>query len=454
MASRQALSDRQATSELGVAGLTLSYNGTPHGDDFLRELRGRRGIEKYREMSQNDPIIGSILHAVAQTLKKSKLKVCPSNDTPEAKAEAEFVETVLHDMEGSWEDAVSEILTFLPFGFSIMETVYKRRDGPQYRDRKRYSKYRDGRFGLRKLAPRAQWSIDRFDINEFGDILGLWQDSYIANRTPYIPANKFLHFRTTAVNNDPAGIPIIRNAYRPYYYLTHIQEIEAIAIERELNGIPLFRVPAEYMAGEATESQRALLNQIKQIGRDVKFNEQGCIILPSNSWETSEGDPTDHKLIDFELVASQGTRNIDIDPVVKRYQADIARTILADFIMLGSNDRGSFALSKSKVDVFTKALQGYMDSITGTLNRQLLPRLWEINGLDFDLMPKIEADDVGGTDLNVLGRFLRASGLNEEVLTDFDLNKDIREKAGLPKPKEDAIDARTETPPLRQPQGS
>jgi hypothetical protein len=156
-------------------------------------------------------------------------------------------------------------------------------------------------------------------------------------------------------------------------------------------------------------------------------------------YEDTDGKLSTSRMIDFELVASQGTRNIDIDPVVKRYQADIARTILADFIMLGNNDRGSFALSKSKVDVFTKALQGYMDSITGTLNRQLLPRIWELNGLNFDLMPHIEADDIGGTDLNVLGRFLRASGLNESVLSDFDLNADIREKANLPKPKKESV---------------
>lgn len=33
-------------------------------EEFLRELQGKRGIEVYREMSENDEVCGAILYAI------------------------------------------------------------------------------------------------------------------------------------------------------------------------------------------------------------------------------------------------------------------------------------------------------------------------------------------------------------------------------------------------------
>jgi len=45
---------------------------------------------------------------------------------------------------------------------------------------------------------------------------------------------------------------ILRNAYTSYEYVNNLQSIEAIAVERELAGIPVARIPAEYLSGDAT----------------------------------------------------------------------------------------------------------------------------------------------------------------------------------------------------------
>ena len=59
----------------------------------------------------------------------------------------------------------------------------------------------------------------------------------------YIPLNKSLYYRTTSINGDPSGRSILRNAYTSYEYLNNLQAIEAIAVERELAGIPVARIP-------------------------------------------------------------------------------------------------------------------------------------------------------------------------------------------------------------------
>ena len=48
--------------EYGKTGLFRFDTGWIY-EEFLRELQGRKGIEVYKEMSENDDIIGAILFA-------------------------------------------------------------------------------------------------------------------------------------------------------------------------------------------------------------------------------------------------------------------------------------------------------------------------------------------------------------------------------------------------------
>ena len=51
-----------AYKEIGRIG-QRRYGGTIY-EEFLHELRGTRGIEVYREMSENDDVVGAILFAI------------------------------------------------------------------------------------------------------------------------------------------------------------------------------------------------------------------------------------------------------------------------------------------------------------------------------------------------------------------------------------------------------
>jgi hypothetical protein len=400
------LSETESKQILGVGGDNVR-NGQIRADEFIPELRGKRAIKKYREMRDNDSTIGAVMYATEQVLRDVKLKVKPADQSEAAKAEAKFLEEVLDDMDHTMDDHVSEAISFLSYGFAFFEVVYKRREGMGTRNPTRRSKYDDGRFGVRKIASRAPWTVSRFDVDyKTGDILGMFQDGGYGQKTNFIPMRKSLLYRTTSLNNEPAGRSVLRNAYTSYERLNQIQQYEAIGIERELAGIPVIEVPAEYLGPDATDSQVAFVNSIKEIGRDLKFNEQGFLIKPSDTYPGKDGEPTNIKLVDFKLMASEGNRNIDIDPVVRRYQHDIARSVLSEFIMLGSQG-GSYALSKSKTDLFLRALESYIQTIVDVLNKQLVERLWDLNGLDYKLMPKIEAGDVAPHDLREIAGFLR-----------------------------------------------
>ncbi len=401
------LSETEAKKILGVAG-DNTYNGQIRADEFLPELRGKKAIRKYREMRDNDSTIGAVMYATEQVLRDVDLKVMPANDSAEAKEEAEFVKSVLDDMDHTLDDHIAESLSNLSYGFAWFEVIYKRRIGPTERSDKKRSKYTDGRMGVRKIAIRAPWTISRFDVDQqTGDVKGIYQDGSGYNNSNYIPTRKSLYYRTTTINGDPAGRSILRNAYTSYEYVNNLQSIEAIAVERELAGIPVARIPAEYLSGDATAAQSGFVNNLQSILRDVKFNEQGYIILPSDTYPDKDGAPTNQKLVDVELMSSSGSRNIDIDPIVRRYQHDIARSVLSEFLMLGGGNTGSYALSKSKTDLFLRALESYIQAIVDVLNKQLVERLWELNGLNYDLMPTIVAGDVAPHDLREIAAFLR-----------------------------------------------
>lgn len=443
--STKQLSVVESQKILGVAG-TSTRNGTLKADELQPELRGKRAIRKYREMRDNDATIGAALYAVEQMLRDVPIKVTPADDSEQAKEEAKFVESVLEDMDHSLDDHISEALSFLTFGFATFEVVYKRRVGPYERSPKKRSKFTDGRVGIRKIAPRAQWTINRFEVdNQSGDIYGFYQDVSSGFGTNYIPMRKAILYRTTTINGDPSGRSILRNAYSSYERLNAIQQYEAIGIERELAGIPHAEVPAEYLSGDATEAQQAVLNQLKEILRDLKFNEQGFLITPSDTYPGKDGEPTNQKLVSVKLISSEGTRNIDIDPVVKRYQHDIARSVLTEFVMLGGGSGGSYALSKSKSDIFLRSLESYINTIVDVLNKQLVEPLWRLNGLDFKLMPKIKAGDIAPHDLKELGGFLR--NLNSAGISyadDLNIVNTLLDQADLPNVDEETYRASRE----------
>jgi hypothetical protein len=402
-------------SEIGVASDYDPRWGL-RGDEFLADMRGERGIKRLREMATNDPIIGAILSAMDLMIRATEVRI----EGGSAQAN-ELVTYSLYNMQDqSFEDFISDVLSFLPYGFSLFEIVA----APP-------SRHPQGWVTLKKLAPRAQWTIDRFETTRNGDILGVYQTSTL--HSGFIPYAKLLHFRTASKQADPAGMSVLRSAYSSWYFANRIKEIEAVAIERELNGLPLFRVPSEYLAPDATDEQRAFINKVSAIARDVKRNEQGYIIIPSDVYEHADGKLTDIRLVDFELIASQGKRDIDTNQTIIRYQMDMARSALADFVLLGVNDRGSFALSKSKADLFLQALTGYVSAIASVLNRKLIPKLLAWNGIPLTDAPKLTFGRVAPVDLAELGTFIdRVSGVGVPLNDDLPTINYVLGAAGLP----------------------
>lgn len=431
--------------ELGVAGVKLS-NGFVY-DEYLTKLIGDKGRKIYREMRDNDAIVSAILFAVEMLLRavdwrvesdeeldKDKLEDASYEGVPKTPEEAvKWLEgCFLKDMSHTFDEFISIILSMLQYGWQYTEVVYKRRLGPDQIDSSHRSEYDDGLIGIRKLVDRSQETLDKWEVDESGGVVGMWQQPPLGGIRRFIPIDKALLFRPHPFKGSPEGRSVLRAAYRSWYFLKNLQEIEAIAIERELNGLPVVYIPNEILNGDSTDQKKAT-EQYKKMVRDIKFNEQGGVVLPSNLYQDADGKLSAQRMVTLELLNAGGTRAIDIGKTIIRYQQDIARTILADFIMLGSGDKGSFALSKDKSKMFTRALSGWLTSIATTMNRHLVPKVWALNNFDRAIMPHLVPGNIEPVDLEQLSTFIeRLSRAGAPLFPDDGLENELRELGGLP----------------------
>ena len=133
--------------EIGRVG-AKRYAGTFY-EEFLPELRGLRGVKIYSEMASNDSTCAAILHAIKMLIRQAAWHITPASDEEADKTCAEFIESCLHDMQSTWTDTISEILSFLTYGWSVHEIVYKRRMGHK-KDPRLESKFDDGLIGWQK----------------------------------------------------------------------------------------------------------------------------------------------------------------------------------------------------------------------------------------------------------------------------------------------------------------
>lgn len=82
--------------ELGLSGMKR-FSGYVD-EEFLPQLRGKKAIQVYREMKDNDAIVGALLFATDRLLRQVTWRVEPASSKPDDKKAAEFVEECMADM--------------------------------------------------------------------------------------------------------------------------------------------------------------------------------------------------------------------------------------------------------------------------------------------------------------------------------------------------------------------
>lgn len=395
-------------------------------EEFLKELQGRKGIAVFKEMSENDDIAGAILYAIEMLIRQASWNVQPRGTTPADEEARDFVLSCMDDMSDTWSDTISEILSFLTYGWSAHEIVYKRRCGKR-KDPRLRSKYTDGLIGWQKLPIRAQETLYEWLYDNNDNIVGIVQNPPPDFGLINIPIEKLLLFKTKSRKGNPEGRSILRNAYRDWYFKRRIQEIEGIGIERDLAGLPTMTAPEGLnIWDEEDPDMVAMRAAAERVVQNIRRDSLEGLVVP-NGWKV-------------ELLSTGGRRQFDTSAIIERYDSRIAMTVLADFILMGHQSVGSFALSSDKTKMFSMAIGSYLDIICEVFNNVAIPALIDINGDHFAGItdyPQLTHGDVEDANLEKLGNFIHQMVGCGALIPDEGLEDFIRDAAGMPERLED-----------------
>lgn len=402
--------------QLGTTG--LKRYGPYIYEEFLPELRWPYAGKIYQEMADNDPVIGAILYLAEMLIRGTTWSVEPASTSAADVEAANFLKSCMDDMDMSWANTISEILSMLTYGFSFHEIVYKVRRGPNETNSKYKSKYSDGRIGWRRLPIRAQTSLHEWTFNKEGDVVAFVQMAEPDYKVVSIPMSKGLLFRTRISRDNPEGKSLLRNAYRPWFFKKHFEEIEGIGIERDLAGFPVLKAPQDLdLWNDDDERMVALRHRAEELVSSVRRDSEEGILLPYG-WE-------------LNLLSSGSSRQINIGDTIDRYDNRIAITMLSDIILIGNNKAGSFALADTKQSMLAAALQAQLQNIADVFNNKAVPDLFNYNYFqDITDFPKIVPGQIQTPSLKELALILRAMGLN--IAGDMKLQNYLRHILGMP----------------------
>lgn len=409
--SRRPIAQDDLFGEIGTSGLR-QYGGFVL-EEWLSTLRGRHGAWKYREMMDNSPVAAGIIFAIKMLAREAEWPVEDDIEMRGLPKGVGFIASNMQDMSHTWGDFVSEALSMIGYGYAPHEIVLKRRDGPnpiplsafgeaidvealsgnvreEDTSEPASSKYEDGLIGWRRLPLRAQETTFRWLFKGYSGIAGLEQIDWHGGKHK-IPIEKMLLFRTETTRNSPEARSLLRSAWTSYFALQNIQGIELIGIERDLAGLPVLTPPEGVDLNDP--SNRELYETAVEVVTGIRRDEDEGIVLPSAEWK-------------LELLSSGGSRQIDTDPIIRRYEQRMTVSLLADFLLLGQDALGSYAMVDIKSELFGVAVDVILDLICEVFNRYAIPRLLALNGLKPRVLPKITHTSAGRMDLRTVGEFL------------------------------------------------
>ena len=392
---------------IGKTGLQRT-TGTPSMiyEERKRELRYPKAAQTYREMSTEAPVIASILYLCNSAIRSLSWTVQDGKSTTQAEAKANakakaFLETAIDGLDTPWAQIVEESLSALVYGFCFFETVYKIDE-------------KTGMIRWHDFAPRSQSSL--LGWKYAGDNCTHYiQYDPVSGRQIEIPISRGILVNINKTRRNPEGQSLLRSCYIPYRYIQQLQQIEAIGIERSMNGFPVITMPAgiNLMSSDNEPAENAAIREeIAKMGEGIRNDSIDYIAKP-DGW-------------DIQLLTPDTNRAVDVDKTIQRYNSQIASSFSANIQDMSAAVNASAA--NVQQSLLNQALQTFTDNIAETFNQYAVKKLLELNGLtgDAKLVPgRIKQPSVGEVAL-----MLRAMGGN--INGDKELMNTLRTLLGLP----------------------
>lgn len=393
--------------ETGSSGTEI-FSGY-YSEEYLSTLRGTQAADIWDQMRRSDPKVKMVLSAVKNPIKGAHWNIQPGEDGEQFKLHAELIEQILfRDLDQSWIQQVAEILTQLEFGFSIFERIDK-----LVTNHSKFGTYHS----LAKLAWRSPRTIERWNLDhQTGKILSISQYAYgDLGKVIDIPGEYLVVFSHEKEGNNYEGISALRPCYGPWFRKNSYLKLMAIGMEK-------FAIPTPYMeVPEGKENSQQYSNAKKVLERYVSHQQQ-YITIPAG-WKLG--------------FANSSFDASKIREAIDKENTEIAHAFLENFLELGSSGSGSYALGTDLSDFFLMGIEHVAKNICETVNRQLIPELIKLNFGPQNSYPQMVCSGIKDKPGKELAEILKLLTDGRLLTPDADLEKNLREKYGLPKKSED-----------------
>lgn len=380
-------------------------------EDFLPRLHGERGVQVFREMMMNDPVVGGMISQMELRLRSVKWTVKKNDESRATNRLAQVVERSMNGMESPWNFVMSDVVTALVFGWALFEQLYKVEPGVGVI--------------LKELAFRGQDTLYQWEFDPFTR-----HATTMIQRVPYtaetffIPLKGNLHIKTNGRKSNPEGFSLLRTAYRPWWMKKNIEEIEGIGIERDMNGIPHIHFPELEFDPTLLENSDVITWAENMVSSMSKNELAGAVTFKNMTLSLLQGKNS----------------TIDTDKIIRRYNQSIAICFHTQYMTIPYESRGTGTTAESYGDMMLDSLDAWSMIFASQLEKQMIEPLKVFNGLqngNVSLVPS----KISSKDKVEFAAWLARLISNGAIMPDDPLEAQIRRDYELP-PK-DAESART-----------
>lgn len=349
-----------STVATGFIGLRRS--GGIIFEEYLTELSQSRKINAFSQM-RSDGTVNAVLLALSLPVIAASWVVEPAGKDANAKRAADLVQRNLMELlTCCWEQVVRDLLTSLPFGFSVCVKQWQVVKGEALLS------------DLMPVHPRTILEGGKnWVLGPQGQLLGAWQFGTDGStyREEYLPGERMVHVAPSQEFRDPEGRSVLRGAYPHFKAKRQLYIIGGIGAERASVGVPIVTYDPQQITPDST-AYEALQN----FAEKMLVYENGYVLAPTGTEAKSFKPEVNHELL---------------KDLTTHHDAQIAKSVLASFLQLGTDGKGgAYALSADQTDLFLLCLQSLADYLCAVLNRQVVQELVGYN-IATDQYPKLSA---------------------------------------------------------------
>ena len=424
------------TGTAGTSGVRI-VGGYVQSDEKNAKLVGQQRYVTWSDMIANTSIIAAGARYYLNLLAKANWTLDPADDSAEAEKLAERTFEIIHSMRRPWSRVVRTAGMYRFYGFSVQEWTAKREE--------------DGTFGLLDIASRPQNTIEQWDTEEDGNVIGCTQKNPNTFEFIYLPRAKTVYVVDDALADTPEGLGILRQLTQPAETLAELQRLETYGYEMDLQGVPIIRAPlaqiqANLNAGKISEEQAAASTSalVGFLTDHARRPNSGLMLDSAVYAGTGEQQtPTANRQWDIETMTSGSADSaVAVATAIERLNREMARIMGVEELMLGSDGAGSFAMSKQKSDNFALMVDSSLGEIRWAMQKDVIGTLFKINGWPEDKMPTFRTEQIAYQDIEAIAATLQSmSAAGAMLAPDDPAINEIRAIMGLSPQKEIDLNA-------------